>query len=48
MKTTVKKTVTKKLKGEYASIDEFVNSKLKRANQTLKQIDLSKLPKLRE
>ncbi len=48
MKTTIKKTATKKLKGEYASIDEFVKSKLQRANQTLKQVDLSKLPKIRE
>jgi hypothetical protein len=45
MKTTINKPATKKLKGEYSSIDEFVKSKLERATQTIKKIDLSKLPK---
>lgn len=46
MKTTISKPTNKKLKGEYASIDVFVQEKLARANQTLKKIDLSKLSKL--
>jgi hypothetical protein len=45
MKTTINKSATKKLKGEYSSIDEFVKSKLERATQTIKRVDLSKLPK---
>lgn len=45
MKATTDKQVTKKLKGEYSSIDEFVKSKLERATQTMKKVDLSKLPK---
>jgi hypothetical protein len=45
MKTIVNKPTTKKLKGEYSSIDEFVKSKLERATQTIKKVDLSKLPK---
>lgn len=46
MKTTVNKPAPKKLKGEYASIDALVQDKLKRASQTLKNVDLSKLPKM--
>lgn len=45
MKTTIDKPASKKLKGEYSSIDEFVKSKLERATQTLKKVDLSKLQK---
>lgn len=45
MKTTINKPATKKLQGEYSSIDEFVKSKLQRAKQTIKKVDLSKLPK---
>ncbi len=45
MKTTINKPKTKKLKGEYSSIDEFVKSKLDRAKKTLEKVDLSKLPK---
>ena len=46
MKTTINKPSNKKLKGEYASIDEFVQEKLIKATQTLKKVDLSKLSKL--
>lgn len=45
MKTTINKQETKKLKGEYSSIDEYVKSKLDRAKKTLEKVDLSKLPK---
>lgn len=46
MKTTISKPINKKLKGEYASIDIFVQEKLTRATQTLKKVDLSKISKL--
>lgn len=46
MKTINNKTATKMQKGEYSSIEELVQTKLKRASQTLKNVDLSKLPKL--
>jgi len=46
MKATINKPTTKKLKGEYASMDALVQDKLKRASQTLKNVDLSKLSKM--
>ena len=48
MKTTINKSVIKKTKGEYSSVDEFVQAKLERATQTLKKVDLSKIPKFAE
>lgn len=46
MKTTINKAETKNKKGEYSSIEELVQAKLKRSAQTLKNVDLSKLQKL--
>lgn len=46
MKMSINKPMPKSLKGEYSSVEELVNSKIKRANQTLKNVNLSILPKL--
>ena len=43
MKTTINKPTSKAQKGEYSSIEELVQDKLKKATQTLKNVDLSKL-----
>ena len=43
MKTTINKPNSKPQNGEYSSIEELVQDKLKRATQTLKNVDLSKL-----
>ena len=42
MKTTINKPISKQ-NGEYSSIEELVQDKLKKATQTLKNVDLSKL-----
>jgi hypothetical protein len=43
MKTTINKPISKPQNGEYSSIEELVQDKLKKATQTLKNVDLSKL-----
>jgi flavin-binding protein dodecin len=45
MKSISNKIITKNQQGEYASINELVEAKLKRATQTLKNVDFSKVMK---
>lgn len=45
MKTIDNKSSSKKLQGEYASIEEFAQAKLALAKKTLEKVDLNELQK---